>query len=266
LTGYQLFELTTLGGPWARRLSSRRAPAVDLPWHEATREVPEAALEQARWVWTQSAFSEYASGAAFAEIASALLAAAAPIDLVAAAGDFVADEMLHAELSGRVAMAFGGAVALDVDLARLVRPAASGSPLLRAAELIVRTSCVGEALTVPVLKSARAHAGSELVQAVIAQIVADESAHAELGGWFLDWASDRFSENDRVRLGAVAGAALSSFAPVRSRSCNAAAGLGVLDCDAFDSTFVRAVEERVVRPLAARGIVVPPETIAALVC
>ncbi|MEZ4299216.1 MAG: hypothetical protein R3B70_29975 [Polyangiaceae bacterium] len=56
-----------------------------------------------------------ASAAAFAEIAGCLLAAGAPIDLVAAAGDSVADEILHAELSARMAMAFGGAVAMDVD-------------------------------------------------------------------------------------------------------------------------------------------------------
>ena len=45
-----------------------------------------AASEAARVVWTESAFSEYASAAAFAAIATALLEAGAPIDLTAAAG------------------------------------------------------------------------------------------------------------------------------------------------------------------------------------
>ena len=104
------FELEAVGGPWAKRGKKRTAGLADLPWHEAREN------ESARFVWTQSAFSEYASAASFAQIATHLLACGAPIDLVAAAGEFVADEMLHAELSARLAVAFGGAIALEVDL------------------------------------------------------------------------------------------------------------------------------------------------------
>ncbi len=254
------FELEALGGPWARRLAPKRAGWDDLPWADAGQGASPEATEHARWVWTQSAFSEYASAAAFAEIASHLLAAAAPIDLVAAAGEFVSDEVLHAELSARVAMALGGAVSLDVDMTRLVRPPSGGAPLLRAAELVVRTSCVGEALTVPILKSARAACGSPLVERVIARILADESVHAQLGGWFLDWADDRLSDADRGHLGEIASAAVRDFAPVLGTGCGTA-GLGVLDCARYDATFAAAVAERVVRPLAARGIVVRGEVL-----
>lgn len=252
-----LFELSAVGGPWARRLARRRAGLDRLPWNDAAAGASQDAQEAARWVWTQSAFSEIASAAAFAEIASCLLAAGAPIDLVAAAGDFVVDEIIHAELSGRVAMALGGAVSLEVDLTRLVRPPSSESPLLRAAELLVRTSCVGEALTVPVLKSARASAGSPLIAAVISRIVRDESAHAELGPWFLDWASPMLGDDDRAYLGRVAGAAVRAFAPVLGGSCSSGPALGVLDCATFDPVFAAALERRVLRPLAARGIHVP---------
>lgn len=257
-----IFELEAVGGPWMRRLAGRRAFIAELAWDDLAKESSPDLAEQARVVWTQSAFSEYASAAAFAEIASALLAAGAPIDLVAASGDFVADEMLHAELSARVATALGGAVPLEVDLTKLVRPAsASASPLLRAAELVVRTSCVGEALTVPILKRARVEAGSSLVAAVLARIIEDESAHAELGSWFLDWAAPKLTDTDRAELGRIAGAALQSFAPVFGRTCSADAKLGVLDCAAFDATFREAVAQRVVRPLAARGIEVPAEAL-----
>jgi hypothetical protein len=87
----QPFTLTTIGGPWGRRLAPRRAWIDDLPWRER---LPKDALG-ARVVWTRTAFSEYASAAAFAEITSALLAAGAPLDLIAAAGDFVVDELVH---------------------------------------------------------------------------------------------------------------------------------------------------------------------------
>lgn len=262
-----LFELDLIGGPWGRRLAKRRAGLEALPWREAARDVA-ASIEDAapaRWVWTQSAFSEYASAAAFAEIAAALPAAGAPLDLVAAAGDFVVDEVLHAEMSARVAMTFGGAVALEVDLTRLVRPPTSAAPLLRAAELVVRTSCVGEALTVPILKATKTRARSPLVKAVVERIVRDESVHAQLGPWFLDWAGDRLSDEDRVYLGRVAGAAVRDFAPIFSISCAGDAGrdAGVLDCERYDATFAAALARRVVEPLAVRGIVISPADIAA---
>jgi hypothetical protein len=257
-----LFELETMGGPWERRLADRRSGFDDLPWDEATAGASPEALSAARWVWTQSAFSEYASAAAFAEIAGSLLAAGAPIDLVAAAGDFVVDEMLHAELSGRVAMAMGGAVALDVDLTRLVRPPAASTPLVRAAELVVRTSCVGEALTLPILKKAGGDTDSPVLKTVLARILRDESSHAQLGPWFLDWACDRLSDDDRAHLGRVAGAAVRAFAPLFSGSCGPGQGLGVLDCASYDVVFDEAVIRRVVEPLSARGIVLPAADVA----
>jgi hypothetical protein len=258
-----LFELEAMGGPWGRRLARRRAGFDALPWGEAVDAAPEV-RDAARWVWTQSAFSEYASAAAFAEIASCLLAAGAPIDLVAAAGDFVADEVLHAELSARVAMSMGGAVALDVDLRRLVRPPVSSAPLLRAAELVVRTSCVGETLTVPILKLSSSRSRSPLIKAVIARIVRDESGHAQLGPWFLDWADHRLSDADRAHLGGVAGAAVRAFAPIFTGACAPGGELGVLDCPSYDAAFGDAVRRRVAEPLGERGIVIPAADLAAV--
>lgn len=259
-----LFELSVVGGPWARRLARRRAGFDALPWGEAFADETPEARAAARVVWTQSAFSEVAAAAAFAEIAACLLAAGAPIDLVAGAGDFVVDEVLHAELSGRMAMALGGAVPMDVDLTRLVRPPVSATPLLRAAELVVRTSCVGEALTVPVLKSVKATARSPLVMAVVSRIVRDEAAHAEIGPWFLDWAEPLLSDDDRAHLGRVAGAAVRDFAPILRGSCLSGPALGVLDCGTFDPLFADAVRRRVARPLAARGIFLPEADLEAV--
>jgi hypothetical protein len=246
------FELATIGGPWARRLAPRRRWIDELPWREA---LPEDAVS-ARVVWTRTAFSEYASAAAFAEIAAALLATGAPIDLVAAAGDFIVDEIVHTEVAARLAAALGGAVTLEVDLTRLVRPpAAAGDPLLRAAELIVRTSCVGEALTVPMLKLTCEVAGSALIEAALAAIVGDESSHAQLGWWFLDWAEPRLDDAARAHLGEVAGEAIRGFAPLLGGDCRDS-GLGALGCDRYDPGFAAAVARAVVRPLADRGIAV----------
>lgn len=252
-----VFSLEAVGGPWARRMASRRGVLDELTWSQIAAEASAALVAGARQVWTRSAFSEYASAAAFAEIASSLLAAQAPIDLVAAAGEFVADEMLHAELASRVAMALGGAVPLEVDLSRLVRPAEAPGPLLRAAELIVRTCCVGETLTVPVLNQSRRAAGSSTISAVITRILRDEAHHASLGWWFLEWAE--LTDADRLHLGRVAGGALGALSQVFAEDCALESGLGTLDCGRFDDTFVSAVSRSVVAPLAEHGIVVPAE-------
>lgn len=246
-----LFELAAIGGPWGRRLAPRRRWIDELPWDE---QLPQDA-DAARVVWTRTAFSEYASAAAFAEIAAALLAAGAPIDLVAAAGDFIVDEIVHTEASARVAAALGGAVPLEVDLTRLVRPPVARDPLVRAAELVVRTSCVGEALTVPMLKLTCEVAGSALIEGALGAIIGDESSHAQLGWWFLDWAEPQLDDAIRAHLGEVASAAIDSFAPLLGGDCRGA-GLGMLDCDRYDAGFAAAVDRSVARPLALRGITV----------
>ncbi|HXU03226.1 MAG TPA: hypothetical protein VN903_19805 [Polyangia bacterium] len=254
MSGTGIFEISAIGGPWARRLGPRRAWIDDLPWDE---EIHAPGVEDVRRVWTRSAFSEYASAAAFAEIATGLLAAGAPIDLTAAASDFAIDEIVHCELAARLAAALGGAVALDVDLAKLVRPPRAHAPLLAVAERIVRTCCVGEALTVRLLNAARRAAGSALFEAALAGIVADEAHHAQLGFWFLDWAEGRLSDADRVHLADAAAAALAAFAPLfvvsPSVSCGTT-GLGALSCAEFDPAFADAVRRSVIRPLALRGI------------
>ena len=253
------FEPSMIGGPWGARLEQRREWIRQLPWNEELPGGPQALA--ARLVWTQTAFSEYASAAAFAEIAAAALRAGAPIDLVAAAGDFVVDELLHTEVAGRIATALGGAAAMTVDLEKLVRPPCGSNPLLRAAELIVRTSCVGESLTVPMLKLSRGLSGSQLIEAALRRIVADESSHAQFGWWFLDWADDQLTDEDRAHLSTVAGDAVGAFAPLLGAGCNES-GLGVVACDRYDAVFVDAVRRDVAAPLADRGIVIRHEALS----
>jgi hypothetical protein len=135
--------------------------------------------------------------------------------------------------------------------------------LRRAAELIVRVSCVGEALTVPVLKVARSVAGSPLIEGALAKIGADESAHAQLGGWFLDWADPLLDDATRDHLGRVAGQALRDLAPAPSPN-RCGSGLGRIDCALFATTLATGAARQVVRPLAARGITVPAADLAVL--
>jgi hypothetical protein len=170
---------------------------------------------------------------------------------------------VHCELAARLAAALGGAVALEVDLGKLVRPPAARAPLLAVAERIVRTCCVGEALTVPVLGAARRAAASPLFEAALAGIVADEAHHAQFGFWFLDWAAPRLGEADLDHLAAAAEAALSAFAPLFAAPCGTA-GFGALGCAGFDPAFAEAARRSVSRPLGLRGIEISAETLASL--
>jgi hypothetical protein len=103
-----------------------------------------------------------------------------------------------------------GGESVSLSLCSEVRETKATHPLLAAAELIVRTSCVGEALTVPILKAAKATASSPNLETVLARIVRDESAHAELGSWFLDWADARLDDDARAHLANVAAHAVTS--------------------------------------------------------
>ena len=65
-----VFSLEAMGGPWAKRLAGRRGAIDEIDWAGISREASTPLIAAAREVWTRSAFSEYCSGAAFAEIAS----------------------------------------------------------------------------------------------------------------------------------------------------------------------------------------------------
>jgi hypothetical protein len=259
ISARQQLELDWLGGPAEARFRKRRPGIDDLPWGTLDAgTLDEHALAEARLSWTDGAFSEYASAAAFATLTTALLEAGAPIDLVAMAGDFVVDEMVHVELNARICGELGGAAPYLVDLDKVAPYVDRALPAIeRAAELALTTSCIGEALSVPSLAGSMRAASHPLVRAVLQRIIQDESPHARLGWLVLDWAGDRI---DKPRLAQVARGRLARYAPIwRQRSCpeldpdrRDVAGL-MTDRETRD-TLTGAVQRDIVAPLAARGI------------
>ena len=111
----EFFELDWFGGPVERYIRKRR-PGIDkaFPWGTLKpASFDPDIVDRARQSWTEGAFNEYCTGASFAVLLAAMLQAKAPIDLVAMAGDFIGDEMLHVELNSRVAMELGGGGSLE---------------------------------------------------------------------------------------------------------------------------------------------------------
>jgi len=262
------FELDWLGGAAATRLRRRRPGIDELPWSTLDpRGLDAATLDAARAAWTDGAFSEYASAAAFAALALALLEAGAPIDLTAMAGDFVVDEITHVELNARLAAQIGGAAPHLVELDRVAPVCAPGPAIARAAELAVRICVIGESLSVPVLVSAARRATHPLVRAVLGRIAHDEGPHARLGTLVLGWAGDRLAPH-RDRLIAAAVRALAAYAPLWRDDADtsptpddASAALGLLDAVTHRRVLRRAVRARVVPALDAAGLAPAPEAI-----
>ena len=108
----------------------------------------------------------------------ALIEARAPIDLIALATRFPLDEMVHVEICARMAMVAGGGTEIRHDPNDLFKDPPPGlTPLVRAADIVVRLLCVGEALSIPLLRGAWRAAQHPLPKAILRLIVRDEAAH-----------------------------------------------------------------------------------------
>jgi hypothetical protein len=259
----RLFELELLGGAWERRYRSARPEVEAMPWDTLDpREYSDEVLAAARSAWTSAAFQEHRTAAACASTLRALLEAAAPLDLVAAFSRFPLDELVHVELCARMAMALGGGAELHYAPSAIC---ADGDPalppLLRAAELVTRNFCVGEALSIPLLHAAWRRATHPLAHAVLGRIVRDEAAHGIVGWSFLDWALPQLDANGVAFVQRTAGAAIGEiqrlWAHLASRPLlpiSDGHALGWLGSETYQTIARRSLRPRVVAPLAARGI------------
>ncbi len=259
-------EVSVLGGWTERRMRRARAEIDDLPW--GTLDVgrhPASEVRLARAMWTNGIFTEYASATAFSQLATALLECGAPVDLTAACADIVVDEMTHVELVTRVVIELGGAVPYEMDLDRITQlPDPDASALMRAAELAVTTSCVGESLSVPALRRSREMIGGGLLHRVLDRLVRDEGPHAQLGMQFLAWAGERLTRGDRGRLAQIALDAVAVYAPLWQQPGRAAPDLGVTEPDAYRALMTAAVRDKIDARLCRHGIVMDRDALAAL--
>ncbi|GAC1580548.1 MAG: hypothetical protein NVS3B20_26510 [Polyangiales bacterium] len=276
------FDLEWRGGAAEKYFRRIRPGVEEMPWGTLdVSHMPLQLVERARVSWTEAAYNEYCTAAAFAQLVSALLAARAPVDLVAMASDFLADELLHVELASRLAMELGGGAPYDVDFARLVPPPSRPnlSPLALATELVVRFCCVGEAFSVHMLAGSLRSATHPLPRAVLRRIVHDEAPHGQFGWQYLDWAADQLDDAERARLSQVAVAELQIFGNIyrrlQSRVTNGITSegfriedvriLGWMESSEYAMLARDAVVTSVVRPLDRYGIVLPAEEVRRLI-
>lgn len=263
------FELSWRGGATEARLHRVRPGIDELPWGSLDlARYPDAHGLEARRIWSNGVFTEYASAAAFSALTTQMLACGAPVDLIAASADIVVDELFHVELSARLTMELGGAVPLDFDLAAISPVTTPGArPLMRAAEIAVTTSCVSESLSVPAMARSRALAAEPLVEGVLARLLADEGPHARLGFWFLDWANDQLTDAERAQLARIAGATIEVYAPLwlddACEGCPLPLGLGGHDA-VGRAALRKAVDVAIAAPLLRYGIAIDRDRLATI--
>lgn len=257
------FELDLLGGAAERRYRQLRPEVLAMPWDSLDPStLPDDVLRAARRDWTAAAFQEHRTGAQCAATLRALFECRAPVDLIAAFARFPLDEAVHTELAARMAMALGGAIELLHTVDDFVRdPDPALDPLLRAGELVVRTFCVGESLSIPLLHGSWQSATHPLPRAVLSRIVRDEAAHGIVGWQFLDWLAPVLDDDARRHLVDVANDAIANvlglWGTIRRRPKSRATeqnGLGWMGDAAYLALAERSLAERVVTPLAARGL------------
>jgi hypothetical protein len=258
----ELFELEMLGEGFERRYRRMRPEVEEMPWgtmdltgHSA------AALLAARRAWTGAAFQEHRTGIACCATLRALMECRAPLDLVALGSRFPLDEMVHVELCARMAMELGGGTEIRHDSHFLVSDADHNlRAVMRAAELVVRFFCVGEALSIPLLKGTWHAARHPLPRAILGRIVRDEAAHGTFGFAFLDWAAPELGPEDRAHLGRVAGQAIASVRQQwkeierRTGPQLEGDGLGWMRSDEYLALAARSLQKQVLGPLRAREI------------
>ncbi|MDB4981272.1 MAG: hypothetical protein JWM82_2024 [Myxococcales bacterium] len=264
-----LFELEMFGEGVERRFRKMRPEVEAMPWGTLDLSgIPEEALVRARKRWTGAAFQEHRTGVACCAALRALFECRAPIDLTALAARFPLDELVHVELCSRMAMELGGGTEIRYEPDEVIADASPElPPLPRAADMIVRFFCVGEAVSIPLLRGAWHAARHPLPRAVLGRIVRDEAAHGAFGFAFLDWALPHLSSTEIVALGRAADLAIRAVrrlwkraAQSSAESADASAGdaLAWLGSAEYQAIAARALEQRVRRPLLSRGLPLCP--------
>lgn len=260
---HEIFELELLGGPVEKRFRAARPEVDAMPWGTLDPTAyPAHLVNAARTAWTRAAFQEYRTGTACALTVKALMECRAPLDLIAMATRFPLDELVHVELCSRLAMELGGGIPIVHDPERLILDPLEGvDPVLRCADLVVRFFCVGEALSIPMLRGTWHAAQHPLPKAVLGRIVRDEAAHGAFGWLFLDWALPLLEADDLPRLAEAADATVERvkdnwrhLADQPSDPTSAVHALGWMKTDAYLELANRSLERNVLAPLRRRGI------------
>lgn len=157
-----------------------------IPWDQthAPSLDPEVRAELAR-IWGERIPTEYRSITGFSTFSFDLIAAGAPVDLVAVCHRVCIDELRHTELAVRMVEVYGGRrPELPRDISNL--PADSTlTAVAQACRSAILLSCLGETFACTELAMLRDRAVDPVVQGVLTVFLSDEIVHARIGWAYL---------------------------------------------------------------------------------
>ena len=255
------FELVLHGGAPEKLYRRARPEIAAMPWDEGMSLNDEQRAAACRG-WTEAALEEYAGAAQHAFLLRLLVRARAPLDLSAMAARCPLDELAHAELCARMALALGGSASLRCESDGLFPHSADGpAPELAAAELALGSCCVFETFAHAQLSEQYLRAEDPLRQSVFARLAKDEAAHAQFGLFYLDWLLDDLEQADCEGLRARARSTVQALEDGIARILAApelhfipGAPLGAFGSASYRAFASKVIRDRVEGPLRERGL------------
>lgn len=195
---------------------------------------PVAMRERSARQWVRRAREELGSVYEFSALTHTLCCVAPPVEVLGALSRLVTDEVRHAEMCARMAVAvwpegqgdelfswpaaktpYDPAPRFDAD---------DRQPTYRwAADVVLTSCCIGETISRPLFEAAATVSTDPVCEAVLRQILRDEHLHAAFGWEALSWLLDNLEESARGWLEARLASRLAGFE--RSSS----AGLSLTD-------------------------------------
>jgi hypothetical protein len=154
---------------------SRALPEPDLSPYDPSQ------VAFATLAWTLRAEEEHRSAGVFAEIVAGCLDLGAPLDLVAALGRVVQDEIAHAALCFDLSARFGTRPpAATFDRLRARLEALGPDRGQRTLSLLLFEGAVGESVSVGLFRASQRGTREPCARAALSAIVRDEARHATL--------------------------------------------------------------------------------------
>ena len=158
--------------------------AFDWEALDASAYAPEV-RERGRRAFVLRALDEQRSLLAFTQLLGELCEAGAPIDVIGSLSRVVRDEARHVDLCDRVVKKLGGWDA-KVPEPNWVRSNPKTPVKRRILATVIGSLCVGETVSVHMIKAVRENATDPVVHAVLTQMLADESFHSRFGWYWIE--------------------------------------------------------------------------------
>lgn len=144
-----------------------------------------AVRERGRRAFVLRGLDEQRSLLAFTELLGELCESGAPIDVIGSLTRVVRDEALHVDLCDRIVKRLGGWDAKTPE-PRWVRTNKKAPLKRRILGTVLGSLCVGETVSVHMIRAVRDDASDPVVHAVLTKMLADESFHSRFGWYWLE--------------------------------------------------------------------------------